>query len=558
MNSAVEHGSIDAKKSNIATIFEKFWFIIPEYQRSYVWETDNINDLLDDLWYAYENKSDSEYFLGSLVLRDLNNNSYKEYEVLDGQQRLTTLFMLLSVIRDTSNNQDLLDTYSDMLFQKKNVFKGIPERVRILYKIRDSVESFISESLIKKDGTKNTDFLKEKLNEDNTSIKNMANAIITMRKFFEEKVDSEVELFAQFLAMKVIFIYVSTDNREDAFRLFTILNNRGIPLTSADILKSINIGEIESDSKKYARVWEDIEGELGDEFDRFLSFVRTILVKEKARVNLLEEFEENVYKKGKLSKGIETIKYIQNYKSVYDNLILFKDNQLSNDFKNLITIMLIGLPSDDWIPSLMYYYNKFGRKDLTQFLKKLEYKFVGDWILQFTSTQRIENMNKILKQIELAASTNEVLGDTELFFVEKSALRDILNKNIYGRRFARYILLKYEYLESDNTVHLADYKTISVEHILPQSPKASSNWAEGFDLEQRQFWTHKLANLVLISKRKNASLSNLDFEQKREKYLEKRIDVFAGSKVFILTADKWTPTVLETRQKKMLDLLINN
>lgn len=558
MNLTIEHGSIDAKKSNIASIFDKFWFVIPEYQRSYVWDTDNINDLLDDLWYAFDNKSDSEYFLGSLVLRDLNNSNYKEYEVLDGQQRLTTLFMLLSVIRDTSNNQVLLDTYSDMLFQKKNVFKGIPERVRILYKIRDSVESFISESIIKKDGTNNTDFLKEKLNEDNTSIKNMASAIITMHKFFDGKIDTEVELFAQFLAMKVIFIYVSTDNREDAFRLFTILNNRGIPLTSADILKSINIGEIEIDSKKFARVWEDIEGELGDDFDRFLSFVRTILVKEKARVNLLEEFEENVYKKGKLSKGIDTIKYIQNYKSVYDNLILFKDNQLSNDFKNLLTIMLIGLPSDDWVPSLMYYYNKFGRKDLTQFLKKLEYKFVGDWILQFTSTQRIENMNKVLKQIELAATTNDVLDNPELFFVEKSALRDILNKNIYGRRFARYILLKYEYLESDNTVHLADYKTISVEHILPQSPKAASNWAEDFDLEQRQYWTHKLANLVLISKRKNASLSNLDFEKKRKKYLEKRIDVFAGSKVFILTADKWTPTVLEARQKKMLDLLINN
>ncbi|MDF0728910.1 DUF262 domain-containing HNH endonuclease family protein [Cytobacillus sp. S13-E01] len=517
-----------------------------------------MNDLLDDLWYAFENKSDCEYFLGSLVLRDLNNNSYKEYEVLDGQQRLTTLFMLLAVIRDTSNNQDLVNTYSDMLFQKKNVFKGIPERVRILYKIRDSVESFISDSILKKDGTKNTTLLTDKLNEDNTSIKNMANAVITMRKFFDDKVESEVESFAQYLAMNVIFIYVSTDNREDAFRLFTILNNRGIPLTSADILKSINIGEIEGDSKKYARIWEEIEGELGDDFDRFLSFVRTILVKEKARVNLLEEFEEKVYKKGLLLKGTETIKYIQSYKNVYDNLILFKDSQLSNDFKNLITIMLIGLPSDDWVPSLMYYYEKFGRTDLSKFLKKLEYKFVGDWILQFTSTQRIENMNKILKQIELVNTTTELLESDELFTVDKQALRDILDKNIYGRRFARYILLKYEYLESDNTVHLADYKTISVEHILPQSPSTTSKWVELFNIEQRQFWTHKLANLVLISKRKNSSLSNLDFENKREKYLQKRIDIFAGSKVFILTADKWTPEVLKARQDKMLDLLINN
>ena len=77
-------------------------------------------------------------------------------------------------------------------------------------------------------------------------------------------------------------------------------------------------------------------------------------------------------------------------------------------------------------------------------------------------------------------------------------------------------------------------------------------------LQSRRFWTHKLANLVLISKRKNASLSNLDFDKKREKYLQKRIDVFAGSKVFILTANEWTPNVLIERQEKMLDILINN
>jgi uncharacterized protein with ParB-like and HNH nuclease domain len=290
MPDVIEQGKVDARKSNISTVFEKYWFVIPEYQRSYVWEDDNVNDLLDDLWYAFENKGRNEYFLGSLVLRDLNNNKYKEYEVLDGQQRLTTLFMLLAVIRDISKNQDLIDTYNEMLFQKENVFKGIPERIRILYKIRDSVEEFIEKYVIKHHGTMDDKSLKEKINTENVSIKNMANAILTMRMFLNSKQTEKVEKFAAYLTLKVIFIYVSTDNREDAFRLFTILNNRGIPLTSADILKSINIGEIKiSENQKYARMWEDIEGELGEDFDRFLSFIRTILVKEKARVNLLEE-----------------------------------------------------------------------------------------------------------------------------------------------------------------------------------------------------------------------------------------------------------------------------
>ena len=67
--------------------------------------------------------------------------------------------------------------------------------------------------------------------------------------------------------------------------MFTILNNRGIPLTSADILKSMNIGEVPNEEKKkYAEKWEEIEGYLGKDFNRFLSLIRTILVKEKDQI----------------------------------------------------------------------------------------------------------------------------------------------------------------------------------------------------------------------------------------------------------------------------------
>ena len=110
--------------------------------------------------------------------------------------------------------------------------------------------------------------------------------------------------------------------------MFTILNNRGIPLTSADILKSTNIGAIPTikEQEKYAKKWEEIEGNLGKDFDRFLSFIRTVLVKDKARLNLLDEFEKNIYekeweekgitKKGLLERGKKTIDFIERY---YDN-----------------------------------------------------------------------------------------------------------------------------------------------------------------------------------------------------------------------------------------------
>ena len=222
--------------------------------------------------------------------------------------------------------------------------------------------------------------------------------------------------------------------------------------------------------------------------------------------------------------------------------------------------MKIGLQSEDWIPPLMYYYSKFKFNRLDDFLKRLEYKFAGDLVAQESPTTRIENMNKIMREIEKIdiSNLNDFINNSDVFDINKRAYREVIDGNIYKRRFNRYLLLKLEYLMTDNTVHLSSYKTISVEHILPQNPSINSQWRNDFTDEEREFWTHKIANLVLISKRKNSKLSNLDYEDKKEKYLNERIDVFKGSKVFIDKNLKWTVDVLQKRQEKLVNMLINN
>jgi len=548
---------IIAEKKDLHSVFTDFWFLIPEYQRSYVWESDNIQDLLDDLWFAFINRPEDEYFLGSLVLKKTLEKKFDEYEVLDGQQRLTTFFIMMSVIRDITSNADLKEACHDRIFQKENRYKGIPERIRLIYKIRDNVESFIKSYILEDKGTLKPD-VKTLKDSNNVSISHMANAIQTIATFFTEKSQQELENFGEFLGLHPVFIYVSTESREDAFRMFTILNNRGIPLTSADILKSINIGEIADEKERdtYAKKWEQIEGDLGEDFDRFLSFIRTILVKEKARLNLLDEFEDNVYKKKLLKKGKETIDFITKIKEIYDTIIrLTNGDSLSNEYKNLLTIMDIGLPSGDWIPPVMLFYKKFGMSQLYEFLNDLEFKFSSDWILQSTPTQRIDNMNTILKAIEVSNSPNSIFQNRDFFKVDKNQLRTILNEDVYGRRFARYILLKYEYLLGDNTVHLSNYKTISVEHVLPQNPSNGSNWVSDFTELEIENYKHKLGNLILISKRKNSSLGNLDFSEKKNLYLKGRIDIFPSGKIFI-NYDSWSPHIIEQRQKKIIDELI--
>ena len=110
----------------------------------------------------------------------------------------------------------------------------------------------------------------------------------------------------------------------------------------------------------------------------------------------------------------------------------------------------------------------------------------------------------------------------------------------------------------DNTLHLSNHKYITVEHVLPQNPKEDSEWVKNFSKEEREYWTNKLANLVLLSKKKNSSLSNLDFKDKKKKYLSGSIDVFNSSKLFLQNNELWNKDILDERQKKILKILISN
>ena len=555
----MKNGLIEANKGILKKIFsEEFWFIVPQYQRPYVWQEENIQELIDDLYYAFENKQNSEYFLGALVLKRTKEEEFKEYEILDGQQRLTTLCMMIAVLRDLMKKPQYKWTLSQMIYQEENELLRVPSRSRIKYNTRDKVKDFVKDYIIPSGSTRRKEIVKFH-ESTNISVANMSKAISVMHEVFAGK--DNLEAFAVFLLNNVLFIYVSTDNTEDAFRLFTILNDRGMPLSNSDILKSINIGEVgEEDLDEYCESWEYLEEKYNKSFDRFLSFARTILLKNKPVSNLLDEYEKNIYKKGILKKGKNTIDFLIELDQVYDAIIDLNDKELSNEYKNLVTIMKIGLHSDEWIPALMSYFIKFKYYNLDEFIKRLEYKFVGDLMSNISPSKRRENLNNIIKTIEIINESNidTLLDNKELFDIDKNIFRNNINGEVYGKKYTKYLLLKIEYLMSDNAVHLSDYKEISIEHILPQNPPKKSHWTKDFTENQRKLWTNKLCNLVLISNKKNVKLGNLDFKKKKEEYLKHRMDVFNNSKILLDKSSKWDEATLKSRQNTLVNMLVNN
>ena len=557
--------SIKVEEKKIIVLFRDFWFNIPSYQRPYVWGEDNINELLDDILYAFENDSQDTYFMGALVLQNKEND---EYDILDGQQRLTTLALLLATIRDNIKVEKTKKVLQDHLFQEDDETADIPSRNRFTFNIRNEVQRFFEEYIIKENGTFNIEkALEDEQFKNNISIKNMVAVVQVIRKRLEEIFGEQLSLenisgtslleFIKFIRNKLIFAYICSDTREQAFRLFTILNNRGIPLTTADILKSLNLDKVQDEIKRneYAKKWEELEEQYGDKFDRFLNFIRTIKLKEKARKNLLEEFEEKIYGKV-MNYGKESIDYILKTSENYDKLINLTSD-FNNEYKNLINIMKVGFNSEDWIPPLLYYYEKFNTQGLVEFLKLLDNKFMGDWINKETPTKRLENMNKILKAIEIGENYNDILNNKNLFSFDINNFKNIINGNIFGERYCKYLLLKIEYLSLDSEVaYIGNYKNISIEHVLPQNPKEDSEWRAKFSNEDREEWTNKLGNLILLTKRKNSKLSNLEFKDKKKKYIADKMLLFPSVFEVYSNGEDWNIDILKTRQKRIVNLLI--
>ena len=336
------------------------------------------------------------------------------------------------------------------------------------------------------------------------------------------------------------------------------LNDRGARLRSSDILKAMNLAELKiSDERiKYAEMWEYAEGEFedgGDGFERFLNYVRTILVKDKARHELIDEFEQKIYMPQKLKKGQETFKLIEKYLNIHRTLLNGEKSceELGNyKFDSLLKVMLKGLLGTDWMAPLLCYFKKFEYFKIFDFLKLLDIKYSADWIGRCTPTYRIMKMIEIIKVIDAANNAEDVLN-SKCFDIDKESFIREIEGQVYGERFAHYLLLKLDYLYGDNHIPM-NVKRLSVEHILPQNPAEDSSWVKDFSTEERAEWTHKIGNLVLITGHKNPELGRSDFIQKKEIYFKKNINTCPNS-LRVLKNDLWTPKELENNHQIVLN-----
>lgn len=569
---------IKCEKKVIREIFN-MWYCIPDYQRAYVWDTDQVRDLLDDTISAYRENKEAQYFLGSMVLKinekSENNVSYTEYELLDGQQRITTVFLILACMRDMlTDYPQYQNSLAGFVYQAEDAILQQPERMRIIFNIRSDVRDFVNEHIKPLHGTCDSALLKDKMQakDVNISIRNMANAMRVAHEFLEEN-KSEIIGYLSYFLNKVLMIYVATEELQDAFQLFTVLNNRGVKLSSSDILKAENLKELSAaDRTFWATRWEEMETYFGEDFDKFLSHIRTILVKKKQTTTLLKEFDEFVYSNQEydrthkkyvprtpiLRRGKDTFELLYSYYHTYQEVFDTDHSVVTGDYEitNYLKLMETGFGADYWIAPVLDYYRKYSRRGFVAFLKALDRKLSADWITAATPTVRMENVNAILREIE-ASQDSAALLQSKTFTINKSDFERVINGDIYGRSFAKYLLLKLDLIYRGSSTPMIPQAIASIEHILPRNPSADSQWVKDFSAAEREEWTNKLGNLVLISRRKNTSQGNRDYVEKKEKYFEKNIEMFPNSIRIYQNYPEWKLSDLKKNHSDVVTELLN-
>jgi len=539
-----------------------FDYVVPAYQRPYAWTVDEASELFDDLYDFYRQEQDDSYFLGSIVLIKEEGNPHSE--VVDGQQRLTTLTILLAALTSMLTG-DLRTDFENYIREPGRASQGLKPKPRLSLRQRD--QDFFARYV--QNLNLNELLAIDPATLDNESQKNIQSNIRLMTDRLDSSFANDEEAlcaFGSFIVQRCFLVAVSTPSRQSAFRVFSVLNNRGMDLLPTDIIKAEVIGKILSSSRQdeFTDLWENLEVQTGrNGFNDLFGHIRMIYAKEKAKRALLEEFREHVLNTVRSSE--ELIEYVlEPYAEAYQ---IAKNQQYvsTTDAQNINNLLkwLNRIDNSDWLPPAILFLKQ--KKDDTGyvhwFLQKLERLAAYLHICAKNVNQRIERYSIVLTDTERDHSPASPLQALELTDTEKEEMKKTLDSNIYEltARRRNYLILRLDSFLSDGAA-IYDPALLTIEHVLPQTVNDGSDWLRFWpDEDQRKNWVHRIANLVPLTQKRNSEACNYDFQTKKSAYFGGR----RGVSSYVLTTQvlntpEWTPQFVADRQKQLMQVMNDN
>lgn len=542
----------------------EYFYQVPDYQRPYVWDKDHLGALIDDLVGSYTNNREDEYFCGSIVIAE--NPKDKRWDVVDGQQRLTSFIILACTI---------LRLYKHRLEQKSKDFiegsiydKYDKEKERLKFLTAQNYNSIFENTVLNHlEFEDNIDNIKKsELNkkfEENTYLRNAYYFKELLNESIENGSISDIDDFVKWFYEHIVLTRIICFEQDSAMQIFQVLNDRGQPLSPIDILKSNLMQEIKQDSEKrkdFITTWDklveackSIEGidiDLEDFFNMYLEYADPSASKKRADKGLKKVFKDSK------KDACGFIYEVSEFMKAYTALLKKQDRHI---------YLLRYLPSRYWA-SILTTALHVKYPDFDALKKLLVSYYYQTWIAGGTITRIKQTSINIIKNVKSNKGIKTIqelmLHNINSYNTFDQYLYNLWDSSsVYPNKWVRPVLALANYfmIDEEKPHFIAMDAETQVEHILPQNPKRGSQWNADFDKEKREKWVNNIANLTLLKRKKNAKALNGDFDEKRKIYggkdTSKVISCYDITKELYSSYRKWNEKSLQERYKSLYNTM---
>lgn len=541
-------------------------YISPLFQRKYVWGKKEIDALWDGIDLILSGE-DSERFLGALVLEVKSaGTAFKPDSswIVDGQQRLTTLYITLIAIAKIAIGKKDLESFGVNIIEQYILNQGI--KFKNTPKISPTITDFrqfnsLFDSFSNFVNVKNQQSYGDEKGEITKAFDFIEKHIIR-RCTINSDFDYDVfENIAASILEKLAFVQIILAQEHNAHQVFDSLNSKGIKLENKDLIRNLVFEKLSEQPELaetiYQKKWLPLEESLGEHFDSYF-FPFTLVEKSSAtKSNLLATLRV----RWKDKESYDIIEDLNSYVETYKSLVFYPDfdyKDLTNCSEINNQIMLLAkmrVPSSTYsfIFRIIKSYNSeaIDKDNVIKTLKIIESFLVRRSIAGFEPT----GLHAIFKDLwnetkGLCDRVTHALSSkkTVQFPSDEQFSDDIKTKPLYGRKLAQYIILQYErsFNKGDTTDIDADFE---IDHIMPNN--LSGYWGKTLTHDQHQKYLDTWANLVPLTKNGNIQKSCKDWNEAKD-YLGKE-SVFKSTRNVVELYKDWNEDSIISRS-----ILISN
>jgi len=531
-------------------------YVIPEFQRPYSWnsigksDSDNqVNVMWDDLINYFQTTNPNPYFLGSMVLipEQTEINTGRVYRVIDGQQRLTTLTILFVAIRcflqDFQNDnqyKELIESITDRI--DSLVYNKIwDNELRREKKVKietstgfnyDNVLKIITEcgdrSKISNEETEEQKDVVDRYFKNLLFFESELKKTFLINKYLTVETSRRLSKFVGFLTNGVIVVRILASQADVAYQIFEVLNNRGLPLSNKDLFRNFLIKEYVAQTRNHTTAnlkWFELE----NNYELDISFIARWVESKLARKHQFWAYSDltGIYKEYQPTSTKSKLEcFFDDFKTDLSNYTKFTRNKIDNKTINRRILFLMNSPNNYSIINLLLalFRNTSDNAKLEEFLLSFE-RFTIYTSLEPTIRFSSEPIFEAIKYLNNNDFKNAI-QKFELQNGQLEKLKELISSSIKDNDFAKLLICKciWNYnTEFDDGIieYELEYKSATLEHIIPQIPERNSNWLNNFSENFRNDFTYKLGNMTLLTGKGNSIAKNKDIEWKAEKVYTK-------------------------------------